>query len=188
MERQYNTELDNCPTDGDCSDTAALQAHVAYLNAADNNCATDCSITECQLAIQMVLMAHDTCEEDELPDDLETTLHEFEGFCEDELCNTHDKEFVPECEEDDHDHRRGLEEEEHHSCACEAVELGFALDCTTGVQDRVGEAIEYLEGTACCLNPASCASTLAATTSAAAISTNPFTSLVVATLVAARFI
>jgi hypothetical protein len=35
-----------------------------------------------------MLMAHDTCEEDQLPTALETTLHDLEEACEDNLCNT----------------------------------------------------------------------------------------------------
>ena len=52
------------------------------------NCDTTCSSATCKEKYQKMLMAHDMCEEDQLPTALETTLHDYEEACEDNLCNT----------------------------------------------------------------------------------------------------
>jgi len=59
------------------------------------NCNTDCSTTTCINTFQRILMAHDTCEESQLPTDLETGLHSFEDACENHVCNANSPPSPP---------------------------------------------------------------------------------------------
>ena len=54
----------------------------------------DASAT-CKAAIKTVLMYHDTCPEDSLPDTIERALHDYEEPCEDHLCNSASAVFDP---------------------------------------------------------------------------------------------
>merc|ERR1711907_629164 len=46
-------------------------------------------------AMKVVLTAHDVCPEKDLPNNLEVALHDHEGPCEDQLCNTAEAAFDP---------------------------------------------------------------------------------------------
>merc|ERR1719217_1228303 len=54
-----------------------------------------CKDKTCADAIKIVLMAHDVCPEDKLPNNLEVALHDHEEPCEDQLCNTAGEPFDP---------------------------------------------------------------------------------------------
>ena len=99
IRRQYDADMEKCPA-VDCADADAMQAATTTLGA---SCSNDCTSAACKNAIQLVLMAHDTCDESLLPSNVEVALHDFEEICEDKLCNTADAPFVLTCEEDDHD-------------------------------------------------------------------------------------
>jgi hypothetical protein len=45
-------------------------------------CASDCTSSACTNAFQTIVAFHDTCDEDDLIDEIEHELHEFEDVCE----------------------------------------------------------------------------------------------------------
>merc|ERR1712187_114541 len=47
-----------------------------------------CGTDTCSDAVKKVLMAHDTCPEASLPNNLEIALHDYEEPCEKQLCNS----------------------------------------------------------------------------------------------------
>jgi len=98
IKRQFNANLPNCNA-VDCNDDTEMNNQVAFLEA---NCGSNCSSVACKYAIQYILMAHDTCEESQLPHDLEVELHHHEGVCEAQLCNTGTQPFDPMDEQCDH--------------------------------------------------------------------------------------
>ena len=59
-----------------------------------NNCNTTCSSAACKLLFQKVLMAHDSCEEDDIPAAIENTLHAYEEKCHDHFCNSVTEAFT----------------------------------------------------------------------------------------------
>ncbi|GHP04989.1 hypothetical protein PPROV_000374100 [Pycnococcus provasolii] len=69
---------------------AAKDSHDDH-NHGGGSCASD----HCKAAFQTVLMAHDTCKDEQLPKTLETKLHFFEDGCESHWCNTVTKPFDP---------------------------------------------------------------------------------------------
>ena len=85
IDRKYDPTKDACPSVSCSSVNVDLQNAVTTLTA--ENCNTDCSTTTCINTFQRILMAHDTCEESQLPTDLETGLHSFEDACENHVCN-----------------------------------------------------------------------------------------------------
>merc|ERR1719388_392764 len=93
IKRQFNPALGACPQ-VDCSDATAMTKAIATLQA---GCATTqaCADSTCSAAIKTVLMAHDVCPEDKLPNNLEVALHDHEEPCEDQLCNTAGGAFDP---------------------------------------------------------------------------------------------
>jgi len=54
-----------------------------------------CADATCSAAIKLVLMVHDVCPEDKLPNNLEAALHDHEEPCEDQLCNSAAEAFDP---------------------------------------------------------------------------------------------
>ena len=105
IKRAFNTDLKVCATElkwdakKDCADVAAVNAAVATMKAApctkDGKAVAKCGgDAKCVAAIQRILMAHDTCSEMQLPDAAEKALHDYEGVCEDQLCNTSPKAFT----------------------------------------------------------------------------------------------
>ena len=58
-----------------------------------NNCNTACT-GACITLFRKVLMAHDSCEEDDIPSSIENTLHTYEEKCEDQFCNSASKAFT----------------------------------------------------------------------------------------------
>merc|ERR1712205_151161 len=72
IRRQFDSDLDACPTI-DCNNILTDMGNIVT-EMSEANCNTDCSSA--------------TCEEDQLPTALETTLHDFEEACENNLCNT----------------------------------------------------------------------------------------------------
>ena len=87
IERLYDPTKDTCPSVSCSSVNVDLANAVKSLN--DENCDTACSSTVCINTFQRILMAHDTCEESQLPTDLEEGLHTFEDACGDHLCNVY---------------------------------------------------------------------------------------------------
>jgi len=97
IKRQYNPSLGNCPA-VTCDDATALTNAIQTLQ----NCAktaTACAATGCSSAMKTVLMAHDVCPESDLPDNLETALHDYEEPCEAQLCNSASAAFDPYAEQ-----------------------------------------------------------------------------------------
>ena len=86
IDRLYDPSKDDCPSVSCSSVNVDLADAVTTLT--NSNCNTDCSSTTCKDMFQRILMAHDTCEESQLPTDLETGLHSFEDACEKHICNT----------------------------------------------------------------------------------------------------
>jgi hypothetical protein len=84
-----------------CSATANFTAAHAYLK--DNNCSTACASAQCATNFQIVRAAHDTCEHDDLPTEIEEAIHSFEDACSAQECNTVAAAFTPTCT-DDHAH------------------------------------------------------------------------------------
>jgi len=93
IKRQFNPALGACPQ-VDCGDATAMTKAIATLQA---GCATKsaCADSTCSAAIKTVLMAHDVCPEDKLPNNLEVALHDHEEPCETQLCNTAGGAFNP---------------------------------------------------------------------------------------------
>merc|ERR1719388_113387 len=93
VKRQFNPSLGTCP-EVDCSDATAMTKAIATLQA---GCATTqaCADSTCSAAIKTVLMAHDVCPEDKLPNNLEVALHDHEEPCEAQLCNSAGGAFDP---------------------------------------------------------------------------------------------
>merc|ERR1719262_250282 len=80
VKRQFNSALGACPT-VDCNDATAMTKA--------------CADSTCSAAIKTVLMAHDVCPEENLPNNLEVALHDHEEPCETQLCNTAGGAFNP---------------------------------------------------------------------------------------------
>jgi len=93
IKRQFNPSLGACPV-VDCNDATAMTKAIATLQAGCTSTQA-CADATCAAAIKVVLMAHDTCPEDNLPNNLEVALHDHEEPCEDQLCNTAGGEFDP---------------------------------------------------------------------------------------------
>jgi hypothetical protein len=87
--RQYNPSLGDCTpvkdSEGRCKDKQAMTDAIAKLDA---DCGTSCADAACVSTIQLVLMAHDTCPEEDLPEAIEYSLHDHEVVCENYLCNS----------------------------------------------------------------------------------------------------
>ena len=89
--RQFDADLLKCPT-VDCS-TAKVDLATVTDDMQTNNCNTACT-GACITLFRKVLMAHDSCEEDELPSAIEKTLHAYEESCEDQFCNSVTEAFT----------------------------------------------------------------------------------------------
>ena len=92
IHRKYDVTIDDC-AEAHCDEASELNATVTKL--ADNNCATGTKCqteTVCKNAYQKILMAHDTCDHDDLPTSVEKAIHDYEDACELSLCNTASKE------------------------------------------------------------------------------------------------
>jgi len=94
IKRQYNKALSNCPA-VTCTDQTAMTNAIAKLQSGACNTTLNCAMADCSAAIKVVLMAHDTCAEKQLPNNLEVALHDFEGTCAAQLCNTAGAAFDP---------------------------------------------------------------------------------------------
>jgi hypothetical protein len=94
IKRQYNAALSACPA-VTCTDQTPLNnAIVALGNGCNTKTLCDSTAT-CKDAIKKVLMYHDICPEDSLPDTIERALHDYEEPCEDQLCNSAPAAFDP---------------------------------------------------------------------------------------------
>jgi len=92
IHRKYDVTINDC-AEAHCDEASELSATVTIL--ADNSCATkpNCQTKdECKNAYQKILMAHDTCDHDDLPTSVEKAIHDYEESCELSLCNTASKE------------------------------------------------------------------------------------------------
>merc|ERR1711869_171913 len=67
---------------------------VAVLQAGCKTAAA-CADKTCADAMKVVLMAHDVCDEKDLPNNLEVALHDYEEPCEAQLCNSAPAAFNP---------------------------------------------------------------------------------------------
>lgn len=74
----------------ECHDASAdLTTAIADLATHQCNTTANCeSKKECYETFQKILMAHDTCDEDDLPTTLEQALHDYEEACDAKRCNT----------------------------------------------------------------------------------------------------
>ena len=108
-----------------------------------------CDHEHCKKAFQTVLMAHDTCMDEQLPKTLENKLHFYEEGCEENWCNTATEAFDPmavKCEShDEHEHEH---EHEKEPCGCVAKEPGFTIKCDTA-KTTVTAAVKYLQDNVC---------------------------------------
>jgi len=86
IRRQYDPDLAQCPA-VTCSNEQSLSDATATLLACEKTTAACAAGSTCASAVKTVLMAHDTCPEKNLPDDLEQGLHNYEDPCAAELCN-----------------------------------------------------------------------------------------------------
>jgi len=95
IKRQYSASLKVCPA-VDCTKAKAkaLTDAVTTLKACPKT-KEGCAEAGCSAAMKTVLMAHDTCPEDKLPNDLEVALHAYETPCEAQLCNSAPAAFDP---------------------------------------------------------------------------------------------
>ena len=122
---------------------AAKDSHDDH-NHGGGSCASD----HCKAAFQTVLMAHDTCKDEQLPKTLETKLHFFEDGCETHWCNTVTKPFEPMAVEcgtgHDHGHGHGSSE----PCGCWAKKYDFPIDCANA-KTTVAAAVDYLQKNIC---------------------------------------
>jgi len=127
VKRQFDPDLTVCPK-VDCNDATAMTQAIATLQAGCTTSAA-CADSECAKAVKIVLMAHDTCSEDLLPNNLETALHDHEEPCEAQLCNTAEEAFDPyaaSCEKKD-----GTEAKDVSAASGFASQKGFLV--TIGV-------------------------------------------------------
>lgn len=100
--KQFAPSRAACPKAA-CNAAANFTAAHAYLNA--NNCSTACGSGECAANFQILRAAHDTCEHDDVPQEVEVAIHDFEDACAAQECNTVAAAFTPTCSDDhDHDH------------------------------------------------------------------------------------
>ena len=90
--RQYDDGLSPCPA-VTCS-TVKDDLATVTTDMQTNNCNTDCSSATCKLYFQKVLMAHDSCDEDDIPSAIENTLHAYEEKCHDHFCNSVSEAFT----------------------------------------------------------------------------------------------
>jgi len=93
VKRQYNPALGACP-EVNCDDATAMTKAIATLQAGCTSTQA-CADSTCAAAIKLVLMVHDTCPEDKLPNNLEVALHDHEEPCEAQLCNSAGGAFDP---------------------------------------------------------------------------------------------
>jgi len=100
VKRQYNSALSACPA-VTCSSQAPLNQAIVDLDAGCNTKSLCDASATCKAAIKTVLMYHDTCPEDSLPDTIERALHDYEEPCEDHLCNSASAAFDPYAEASD---------------------------------------------------------------------------------------
>jgi len=93
VKRQYDPDLSNCPA-VDCNNAQFLSQAIQVVQG---GCSTNvsCADSTCSAAIKTVLMSHDTCPEDKLPDNTEKALHDHEEPCAAQLCNSADAAFDP---------------------------------------------------------------------------------------------
>jgi len=95
IKRQFNKALSVCPAVDCANGQTAMTNAIAKLQSGTCNTTLSCKSTDCSAAIKVVLMAHDTCAEKQLPNNLEVALHDYEGICATELCNTAGAAFDP---------------------------------------------------------------------------------------------
>mmetsp|Transcript_11099 Transcript_11099/g.25133 ORF Transcript_11099/g.25133 Transcript_11099/m.25133 type:complete len:239 (-) Transcript_11099:181-897(-) len=103
--------------DDEMASALAEEDHDHDHHGHDDETKKGCANNElCKKAFQTVLMAHDICEEEQLPLSLEVGLHVFEDKCEDVLCNSASEPFDPmvaNCDHDDHDHDHDHDDHDH---------------------------------------------------------------------------
>jgi hypothetical protein len=93
--RQFVSTLSACPA---VTCTTMKTAGATSAKALYDNCTSSCASATCKAAFQTVLMAHDVCEEDQLPTTLEKALHDYEEKCEAHLCNSRTTLYDPAAE------------------------------------------------------------------------------------------
>ena len=64
----------------ECADSAAMSAALTYLETSGNNCKTKSHSTECEKNYNIINAHHDHCDHDQVPEEIEKELHEFEGY------------------------------------------------------------------------------------------------------------
>ncbi|QDZ17876.1 hypothetical protein HOP50_01g03820 [Chloropicon primus] len=129
--RQYDVSLPNCEPVS-CADPSLFTNAVTTL--ANNNCNTTCGSPVCKAAIQTLLMGHDSCDHDELTEEAEKGLHDYEEACEDFLCNTRTSLYDPSkevCPGDVHD-------DDHRILAATKSDDDVKLDVVIGIVCGIG--------------------------------------------------
>jgi hypothetical protein len=95
--KQFMPSRPVCPTIKCTAATSFTDAHTYLKN---NNCSTTCTSTECAANFRIIRAAHDTCEHDDLPTEIEEAIHTFEDVCTEAECNTASAAFTPTCTDD----------------------------------------------------------------------------------------
>ena len=136
--------------DDEMASALAEEDHDHDHHGHDDETKKGCANNElCKKAFQTVLMAHDICEEEQMPVSLAVGLHMFEDTCEHGICNSVSEPFDPmvaNCDHDDHDHDH---DHDHKRCGCIAKEFGFVIDCNK--TEVIQAAADYLQDENCIL-------------------------------------
>jgi len=120
-----------CP-DPNCTDKSGDEAYGRMLAA---GCKDACNTEDCKNDFLSLVSVHDSCPHDTLSEASAKGLHDMEDACQELYkCNVKDADtYSHTCDEDDHgdhdDHNM-----KKHSCACEAQEFKFKIDCTDAAQ------------------------------------------------------
>mmetsp|Transcript_4674 Transcript_4674/g.8422 ORF Transcript_4674/g.8422 Transcript_4674/m.8422 type:complete len:143 (+) Transcript_4674:305-733(+) len=66
----------------DCKDYDSITSNITYLSTPSNDCITSqCAAGDCQASWQTVIAYHDTCCDEDLPETIEESFHDFEEVC-----------------------------------------------------------------------------------------------------------
>ena len=80
----------------DCTTTTHITNANTYLTTATNDCKKKDASAECCTNYHIVQSHHDHCTHEQVPDTLETTIHDYEGFYEDcEIARQFDADLSP---------------------------------------------------------------------------------------------
>lgn len=92
--RQYNSNLPQC-TQPQCDQSVV--ASTAYNTLISNNCNVSCTADVCGDNYKIIRAYHDMCGEDDITQDIEEGIHDFEDACAAQGCNAVSEAFTPTC-------------------------------------------------------------------------------------------